>query len=60
MVEKILELIQNNDSRGAIIEKGAEWAQKSFNQEVIWKGILEVYLNLVSDIQTNRKNILRR
>ena len=55
MVEKIIELYEDKDRRDLIIEKGAEWAQRSFNQEIIWEGILAVYLNLVSDIQPNNK-----
>lgn len=53
MVEKIIYLFNDNCKRDIMVDKGAEWAIKSFNQEVIWEGILEIYLNLASEIRSN-------
>ena len=53
MVEKIIYLFDDNDRRDIMVTKGTEWAIRSFNQEAIWDGILEIYSTLVSDIRSN-------
>lgn len=58
MVKKIIHLFDDNDKRDMMVSKGTEWAIKSFNQEVIWEGILEIYLKLASEIRSN--NLLKQ
>ena len=53
MVGKIIDLSDDNDRRDIMVAKGTEWAIRSFNQEAIWDGILEIYSTLVSDIRSN-------
>jgi glycosyltransferase involved in cell wall biosynthesis len=53
MVDKIVYLFEDSDRREVMVAKGTEWATISFNQEVIWDGIQEVYASSVSGIRTN-------
>ena len=48
----MINLFDDNDQRDIMVAKGADWANKSFNQETIWKGILKVYSTLVSDVSS--------
>ena len=52
MVQKIINLFEDNDQRDMMVAKGSEWAKKSFNQEIIWNGILKIYSNLVSEVKS--------